>query len=557
MSRIFTRTDDEIKALFLNLKSRQDVSNILEIDDKSLRYFLYVKRPEKQYRNFVIKKKNGSERQIYAPHNELKNIQRKLAYILNLVYEPKVCAYGFVKNKNILKNAENHVKKRLILNIDLKDFFTQIHFGRVKGVLQKKPYDIGKEAAITIAQIACYNGALPQGAPSSPILTNIVCRPLDNKLILLSKKYGLKYSRYADDITFSTNKNEFPKSIVNGEITSLKIGNELSEVLTKNSFTVNDNKVFLNSIKTRQEVTGIIVNKFPNVKREYIKNLRAIMHNCRKKGVYITAVDYINKGFCKNANLALNAYDPNSKDIIISWFKSVLKGKINFIGQVKGLDSFTFLTFAQQLNSIFGEPIFKIAFDDFRNRIEKSVVVIEHLSEDDMIQGSGFLVKDYGLFTNYHVTKSGKFFKVYRYSEYDDKFIGVISKEMGEVKSSKDIDYALYELKGQYDNCFELGDSSKINIGDQVTIIGYPNFQKGNSPMIQNCEITSTKDYLGSTFYTVGGRIVHGASGGLVLNQQKKIVGIVKGGVASMEEVDNNENQGFIPIQLVLDHLTS
>ena len=199
---------DEVKKAFLQLKTREDVSALLGIRDRSLRYFLYKRRPERLYTTFTIEKRNGKLRKISAPRMEWKNVQRKLADVLSCVYAPKVCAYGFVPGKSIVGNAMQHTKRNLVLNIDLKDFFTQIHFGRIRGMLMRPPYSIGKEAATTIAQIACVNGVLPQGSPCSPILTNMVCVPLDNSMMKLAKATDCVYTRYADDITLSTFKKD-------------------------------------------------------------------------------------------------------------------------------------------------------------------------------------------------------------------------------------------------------------------------------------------------------------------------------------------------------------
>lgn len=187
---------EKIKELFLKLETREDVAAILGISERSLRYFLYKKRPENMYHTFKIPKKDGTTREISAPDKALKEIQRKLANVLSAVYEPKVCAYGFIDEKNNVGNAEQHTKKRLVFNIDLKDFFSQIHFGRVRGLLMNAPYSLPDEAATTIAQIACFNGRLPQGAPSSPVITNMICIPLDNALMRLAKSTGCVYTRY-------------------------------------------------------------------------------------------------------------------------------------------------------------------------------------------------------------------------------------------------------------------------------------------------------------------------------------------------------------------------
>lgn len=553
---MFERSDEDIEKYFYKLATREDIANILEIKEKSLRYFLYSKEQKNKYKKFKIKKKNGSERIIYAPNSGLKGIQKKLSYILNVIYKPKICAYGFIKNKNIIDNAKNHTKSRMVLNIDLKDFFTQIHFGRVRGMLMNKPYSLSDEAATTIAQISCVDGFLPQGSPSSPVLTNMICKPLDNQLLKLSKKNKIKYTRYADDITFSTYGN-FSHNIVFGEVGNLRLGRELEDILTRNSFLVNEDKIFLNSNQNRQEVTGLIVNNFPNIKREYIKNIRAILYCCEKKGVYNAAILYIKKGFCKNSDIVAKYKDPKNTNIVELWFKNVLKGKINFIKQVRGKDNLLFLKFADQLNHIFDEKIFDISIlDDFNDQILKNVFVIDDKVE--LIQGSGFLLKDYGLFTSFHVTQSGGFFDVSRYNEYEQNIVMKISKNMNEISSNQDIDYALYKYDREYENYFELGDSKKLKQGDQVTIIGYPEFQYGNSYYIQKNDITSiTNNYLGAVFYTFGGRVVHGASGGVVLNEARQVVGILKGGRSSLEDDRLNDKQGFIPMHIVIDDLNS
>ena len=236
--------------------SREDVSEILSIKDASLRYFLYGLKTEILYKTFEIPKGKVNSRIINTPIKELKNIQRKLLLVLNEVYPKKVCVYGFVKEKNILQNAQSHIKKNLVLNIDLKDFFHQIHFGRIKGMLINKPYSIGDEAAKVIANLTCYKRILPQGAPTSPILSNMVCRPMDTQLTNLAKKYKMTYTRYADDITISSNHRTFPDQIVYQENEEIKIGNELEKIINNNGFIINYSKIKLRNYKFKTRGYG-------------------------------------------------------------------------------------------------------------------------------------------------------------------------------------------------------------------------------------------------------------------------------------------------------------
>lgn len=550
---------ETIKQNFSLLETRADVADLLDIKEASLRYFLYKRRPENMYNSFEIPKKNGTSRKISAPCKELKKIQKKLANILSAVYVPKICAYGFIENKNILENAQQHLKKHQILNIDLKDFFSQIHFGRVRGMLMQKPYSIGMEAATTIAQIACYNGTLPQGAPSSPIITNMICSPLDNSLMRLAEKTNCVYTRYADDITFSTHSKSFNSSIVYIENQEIKIGEKLSATLQKHSFSINHQKITLQSKFFHQEVTGLTVNKFPNIRRNYTKQLRAILYNCQKVGIYATAKSYIEKGYCKNISINRIVNDPSAENKLKAWFEIVLKGKILYIKQIKGGKSLTYLSFAQKMNNIFCKEIFDITeLSKFENLVENATCILEYDDNVNYIQGSGFYLQGYGLFTSNHVTKNdNNIFKVFSYKNYPDHKDGTISKSINELSSNDSIDYALYIPPFPLDseNSFCLGDSSQLKFGDQVTIICYPNHQKGNSPFIQSCNITSKKIFLGAPLFTISGRVLHGASGGVVLNSNNEVIGIIKAGIITLDEDEENENHGFIPIHLVIEHL--
>ena len=552
-------TEEEIKKKFFEMKTRKDVADILGIKETALRYFLYNRRPENMYNSFSIPKNDGSAREISAPQNELKQIQRKLANILSVIYDPKICSYGFIKRKSHVENADKHINKRILLNIDLKDFFNQIHFGRIRGMLMSKPYELSDEAATTISQLACYKGKLPQGAPSSPILTNMICVPLDNAMMKIAKEARCTYTRYADDITFSTNNREFSQSIVYVENNNIFLGQKLKTALEKHSFEVNSQKINLRTKVQRQEVTGITVNYTKNCRRSYLKQTRAIIHSCEKYGVYNAAKTYVEKGLCRNKKIIELLHNPDCEEKVVEWFKFVVIGKVQYIKQVKGIKSPTYLTFAEKVNRIFGYEIFDTTeLHRFENIVKNSIFVVEHVDEENIIQGSAFCVADLGVLTSFHVTeKNDKVFKIYRYDEYNEHHIGILDRSSNEIASDKEIDYALYHIPKSIDKdlCFECGDSTKLIIGDIVTVIGFPNYQKGNSPYMQKCNITSKKTYMGAEFYTVSARIVHGASGGVVLDSQNAIVGIIKAGIASLSEDTDNENQGFVPIHLVLEHM--
>ena len=160
-----------------NCKTKRRLSKIIGIKLKKITYILFVKK-DNLYTEFQIPKNNGKFRNISAPNKYLKIIQKKLKEVLEECYNEiqinKNASHGFLKNKSIYTNSNFHKNKRYVLNIDLKDFFPSINFGRVRGFfIKNKNFQLNEEVATLIAQIACYNNQLPQGSPSSPIISNL------------------------------------------------------------------------------------------------------------------------------------------------------------------------------------------------------------------------------------------------------------------------------------------------------------------------------------------------------------------------------------------------
>lgn len=187
-----------------------------------------------------------------------------------------VISHGFQKGKSIITNASAHKHKKYILNIDISDFFPSFHFGRVQGYFHKsKEFNFSKEVSTIIAQLACYEGKLPQGAPTSPIISNLIFNIVDLRILALAKKYKLDYTRYADDMSFSTNNNAFKKD-------HLAFMQELEELLGKNGFEINKNKTRLEYHSSKQEVTGLTVNDKVNASRNFINKTRAMANQLYK-----------------------------------------------------------------------------------------------------------------------------------------------------------------------------------------------------------------------------------------------------------------------------------
>lgn len=244
------------------------------------------------YRRFTVPKADGTDRAIWAPVPRLKRAQR---WILRHVVERLIVhgdAHGFLAGRSIVSNAAAHADPGLLVKVDLKDFFPTVSFRRVKGVFRRAGY---RERVATLLALLCTEAprevvehggttyyvalgprCLPQGAPTSPAISNLVCRRLDARLAGLAKRAGGTYTRYADDLTFS-----FPSD-------GLKVGRFrwwVDQVCQQEGFTVHQGKFHVIRASQRQVVTGLVVNDVLRVPREERRRFRAVLHNCRTHGV--------------------------------------------------------------------------------------------------------------------------------------------------------------------------------------------------------------------------------------------------------------------------------
>lgn len=354
--------NQEIERLWYSMETKQDLLKLMNLANQALygdsakpyslrqlNYHAYSKFNSKRYISFQIpKKKKGEFRTIDAPNPTLKGMQRALNYALQLIYTPSHAAMGFTPGRSIVTGAQMHVGQKFVYNIDLKNFFPSITSGRVYARMLSRPFSCSKEVASLIADLCCYKNefgtVLPQGAPTSPTLTNIICDRLDVKLSHLAKAYGLRYTRYADDITFSGMTNKFAKDG--------KFCQSLQHIIEEEeTFKINKDKTRLCHRGIRQEVTGITVNDKPNVTQEYIKQLRSMLHNWEAKG-YDEAqsifIDIYNR---------TNTKHHASKGV--HHIENIIAGKLLYLKMVKGGNDATYKAlygrFDKLVNNKFGK----------------------------------------------------------------------------------------------------------------------------------------------------------------------------------------------------------
>ena len=271
------------------------IANAMGIAIGELRFLAYDRKAARttHYKRFQIAKKTGGMRTVSAPMPRLKRAQYWLLDNVLSKIEPHDAAHGFRVGRSIMSNAEQHINKTVVINLDLKDFFPSINFNRVKGLFKSLGYAeaqaavfalLATEANRTMLQldgevwhIAEGERALPQGAPTSPAITNLLCRKLDRRLAGAAKKYGFTYTRYADDLTFSSEANDMDQL--------RRLMQIVRHVIREEGLTVNEDKTRIMRKGARQEVTGLTVNNGLSVSRKERRKFRAYLHQTQRDGV--------------------------------------------------------------------------------------------------------------------------------------------------------------------------------------------------------------------------------------------------------------------------------
>ena len=334
---------------------------------RQLNFYCNPKHTFHRYRQFNIKKKSGGFRQITTPRTQtFMMMLSAVNEILKSVYTPSDYAMGFTDGRSVVTNAELHKGQNYVFNIDLKDFFPSIEQARVWKRLQIAPFHFPVRIANLIAGLCAmrethknedgvlnYRFVLPQGAPTSPIITNMICDKLDRRLAGLAKRFGLHFSRYADDITFSSMHNVYQKDS--------PFRKELERIIKDQGFTMNENKTRLQKKGSRQEVTGIIVSDKLNVTRKYVQDVRNILYMWDRYGYNVAYSKFFpkykaEKGHVKKGN----------PDLI-----NVIDGKLMYLKMVKGCEDSVYLNLY--------EKFCKLADKDYiaQNTNVKGVTYIE------------------------------------------------------------------------------------------------------------------------------------------------------------------------------------
>ncbi len=271
--------------------------NLSDAEKLNILYSI-ANNPKKYYTKKYILKKDGTKRELLVPNVYLKNIQKRILHNVLDGLKPSEYVQSYMKNKSLIYNAKPHEKAKVILKLDIKDFFPSINFEMLYNVLPSEIFP--KEMKVLLLNLCLYDNYLPQGAPTSPMLSNLALKSFDNYIGEYVRDQNINYTRYADDLTFS------------GDFNPYKLKNKVEAFLNVMGFNLNHGKTKIITQAKRQVVTGLVVNEKVSIPKIYRQEIRKDIYYIKKYGIW-NHLEYIKYNGDK-----------------IKYLES-LKGKINYV----------------------------------------------------------------------------------------------------------------------------------------------------------------------------------------------------------------------------------
>ena len=464
----------------------------------------------RMYKDFEISKKAGKTRLISAPDRRLKMLQRAIVPLLDQIYSPRNPVHGFVENRSVKTNAASHLRSKFVINLDIERFFPSISENRISGLL--KALGVNGDVAAIVGRLGSNQGSLPQGAPTSPVLSNMICFRLDKELQAIAKAAHCIYTRYADDLTFSSYQplgTLFAGGVPpTGNLSPDLLTPRLIAAFTNNGFKLNPSKAHYGDRNSRRIVTGLKINEGLNVDRRFVRNVRSTLFSVETLGVAAAQKKFEDDygGKCEIARY--------------------LKGKISWIGSVKGQSDPVFRATAARFNTAF--PTQPIKFQATRAEIRsRAVWVLEH-TEGDWAQGSAFFLKDVGLVTAAHCVQDALDAEIDVYHPTRPSNVFKVKVK----KHHKIRDLAVLEHTIPSNEFYELDMTNKTYfVGDTLRAVGYPGFALGDGLNVRSGHISSFSVKSGVPLIEVTQKLTQGMSGGPVLDEDDLVAGVIhKGG---------------------------
>lgn len=535
------------------IHDKEDLANLLQISHKKLDYL--IKAPSfKKYTKFIIPKRSEGFRIIEAPQTSLKVVQKQLYKILMPYYSPLICVHGYVSNRSTITEASSHLsstkereglkkRTRYYFKLDIEDFFPSITSRRIYGLLTGGHLRASKSVAFCISKLCVGERGLAQGSPLSPLISNMICLNMDRNILAFAKKYGLFYTRYADDIVLSTsNRKRFFE--VFGKDPDNSIPDELERAIVEHngheSFRINKKKTRRLMPDQRQLVTGIVLNEKMNVPREYYRTLRSCLHTWLTEGEEAAALKYFENSFPKERDL-------NS-------FEQSVCGKLDYYRNVVAGNKER-CTSLEKLGSLFNRCCKGRKFSIHKPEDSIFNITVYPVCGDIPSEGVAFLLEGVGIVTARHI--------------FDDFAFDGVSLKIALTSVVMDIKKK-FEMEVQVSSRWKEKkyDCVKISINPQklheifpfATPLRMVDFSKEQFPVVLDEELTafdvelisdadqerrayecvevsvkckkpSSPNQYGRMAQVEGAEFYKGMSGGPVINKQGEVVGIVKSGI--------------------------
>jgi len=388
-----------------------------------------------------------------------------------------------------------------------------------------RPFGLDIGVASVLAQLFCFNKTIAQGAPSSPIISNWVCRSLDRSLVALSRSVGCTYGRYADDITFSGHKAIPPSALVqNHSGNSVVLAKPLLDAISEAGFAVNQQKVWIRTSKQRQEVTGLVVNEKVNTRRTYYRNIRAALHAWRIKG-YETANQTLLAEY-------LTRYRNYSSRCLANW----LRGKIAYFRSVRGdhdaIGALLDADFRLLRTRDFGAELRAVAVYPKSSKADRRaingalwLVLVKSSTGEEISQGTAFAVADHQLVTSAHVVEEasgpGATIEVRRADAPSQAYSAHVAQ-----LAHAPADLALLETTAPIPLKLRLG-STIPDVHSRVTVAGFSNWNAvADAHRIVDSEVVQIQYRSLIHRISVHAPLSEGMSGGPML-QKGYVVGVI------------------------------
>lgn len=509
------------------LTTHLEVADVFGFDSKAMLKDLY--RRGSGHRIFSIPKLNGGFRTIQSPHATHRHIQRVLKPILDKLYRPNESVHGFVAGRSIASNAICHVGRRTLIKIDLSSFFGSISFQRVRGLFLSEPFKLSWVPANILAHACCCSATLSTGGITSPTISNILCSRMDREIGRLVRSLNGRYTRYADDLTFSFNRSigVLPEITVRSSQGEQELSPVLNSIVEKHGFTTNKTK-FKAVVFGRKRVTGIVVNEKVNISREWIRKLDSKLYAAEKHGIAAAAKFTFGESSAPSIELA---------------FQRHLQGLISYLKMIRGRTDWIGSDFAHRYNILFDHTLLNLRIPDVelitqRERIDRAIwVITSHASTQSAHilsegSGTGFTSEKGLIFTALHVVTDGVG-KIHPHVFARRARSPTTLVPCDVVAHDAHLDIAILRLRGVSHSETRI----RLKCGDvpspstAVTAIGFPSYFPGHVQTISKHHITSIKTLSAVETIEVDGILQGGMSGGPLLDEAQNVIGIIRTGI--------------------------